>query len=87
MRDVIARATSATTTRQLGVDLSRFTSEQMLMLAQYNLFPNATVLVWGDMLNVLLGLPGPHARSVRARDLHLLPRALRRRAAHAAAST
>ena len=32
--------------------------EQMLMLAQYNVFPNATVLVSGDMLNVLLGLPG-----------------------------
>jgi len=43
----------------LGTDLSRFTSEQMLMLAQYNVFPNATVLVWGEMLNVLLGLPGP----------------------------
>jgi phenylpropionate dioxygenase-like ring-hydroxylating dioxygenase large terminal subunit len=42
----------------LGTDLSRFTSEQMLMLAQYNVFPNATVLVWGEMLNVLLGLPG-----------------------------
>src|SRR5207342_3309334 len=42
----------------LGTDLSRFTSEQMLMLAQYNVFPNATVLVWGEMLNVLLGRPG-----------------------------
>jgi choline monooxygenase len=42
----------------LGTDLSRFTSEQILMLAQYNVFPNATVLVWGEMLNVLLGLPG-----------------------------
>lgn len=42
----------------LGTDLSRFTSEQILMLAQYNVFPNATVLVWGEMLNVLLGRPG-----------------------------
>ena len=58
MLDVIAeniRSHHAT----LGTDLSRFTSEQMLMLAQYNVFPNATVLVWGEMLNVLLGLPGP----------------------------
>jgi phenylpropionate dioxygenase-like ring-hydroxylating dioxygenase large terminal subunit len=43
----------------LGTDLSRFTAEQILMLAQYNLFPNATFLVWGEMVNVLLGLPGP----------------------------
>jgi len=43
----------------LGTDLSRFTSEQMLMLAQYNVFPNSTVLVWGEMLNVLIGRPGP----------------------------
>jgi hypothetical protein len=42
----------------LGTDLSRFTGEQILMLAQYNVFPNATVLVWGEMLNVLLGRPG-----------------------------
>jgi len=43
----------------LGTDLSRFTSEQILRLAQYNVFPNATVLVWGEMLNVLIGRPGP----------------------------
>src|SRR5437763_14155368 len=42
-----------------GADLARFTSEQILMLAQYNVFPNSTVLVWGDMLNVLIGRPGP----------------------------
>jgi phenylpropionate dioxygenase-like ring-hydroxylating dioxygenase large terminal subunit len=42
----------------LGTDLTRFTSEQILMLAQYNVFPNSTVLVWGEMLNVLLGRPG-----------------------------
>ena len=36
-------------------------------MSQYNLFPNATVLVWGDMLNVLIGRPGPdpdHAQLV-----------------------
>jgi hypothetical protein len=31
----------------------------VLQLAQYNLFPNATLLVWGDMLSLLVGRPGP----------------------------
>jgi hypothetical protein len=30
----------------------------MLRLSQYNLFPNATVLVWGEMVNVLIARPG-----------------------------
>jgi len=43
----------------LGVDLTRFRTEQLLRLSQYNLFPNTTVLVWGgDMLNVLQARPG-----------------------------
>ncbi len=57
MLDVIAQKIREHHARQ-GTDLSRFTSEQILMLAQYNVFPNATVLVWGEMLNVLLGRPG-----------------------------
>ncbi len=28
-------------------------------LSQYNLFPNATVLLWGEMINVILSRPGP----------------------------
>lgn len=44
----------------LGVDLSRFDTDGLLTLSQYNLFPNATVLVWGgDMCNVLVARPGP----------------------------
>jgi choline monooxygenase len=43
----------------LGVDLSDFDTDGILRLSQYNLFPNATVLVWGEMLNVLVGRPGP----------------------------
>jgi phenylpropionate dioxygenase-like ring-hydroxylating dioxygenase large terminal subunit len=58
MLDVIARNIRQSHAAK-GTDLSRFTSEQILMLAQYNVFPNATVLVWGEMLNVLLGRPGP----------------------------
>jgi hypothetical protein len=42
-----------------GVDLSGFDTSQMLCLNQYNLFPNATVLVAPDLLQVLCGRPGP----------------------------
>lgn len=42
-----------------GVDLSRFDPDQMLTLIQYNLFPNATVLVTPDLLSVLFATPGP----------------------------
>jgi hypothetical protein len=41
-----------------GVDLSEFDTAQMLDLAQYNLFPNATVLVWADEVNVITSRPG-----------------------------
>ena len=40
-----------------GVDLSGLTTEQLLRLNQYNVFPNATVLVFPDLLTVLLGRP------------------------------
>jgi choline monooxygenase len=42
-----------------GVDLSRYSTNAILRLAQYNLFPNATLLVWADMVNLLVGRPGP----------------------------
>jgi choline monooxygenase len=42
-----------------GVDLSRFDTAQMLGLNQYNLFPNATVLVAPDLMTILCGRPGP----------------------------
>jgi phenylpropionate dioxygenase-like ring-hydroxylating dioxygenase large terminal subunit len=42
-----------------GVDLSRFDTEQIMRMHQYNLFPNATVLVTPDLLSVLCGRPGP----------------------------
>lgn len=58
MQDVIAeRIRQAQATG--GVDLSRFTTDAILRLAQYNLFPNATLLVWADMVNLLVGRPGP----------------------------
>jgi hypothetical protein len=44
---------------QFGADMSGFDTEQVMGLAQYNLFPNATVLLWGEMINVILARPGP----------------------------
>jgi len=44
---------------ELGADMSGFDTGQMMDLAQYNLFPNATVLLWGEMINVILARPGP----------------------------
>lgn len=58
MQDVIA-ARIKEVQAAAGVDLGRFTTEAVLRLAQYNLFPNATLLVWGDMVNLLVGRPGP----------------------------
>lgn len=58
MQDVIAGRIKAVQA-SAGVDLSRYTTEAVLRLAQYNLFPNATLLVWGDMVNLLVGRPGP----------------------------
>jgi nitrite reductase/ring-hydroxylating ferredoxin subunit len=44
--------------RGLGVDMSDFDTDQMLNMSQYNLFPNITVLVFSDMVNVIRSRPG-----------------------------
>jgi choline monooxygenase len=44
--------------RTRGVDLSSFPDEHVLDMHQYNLFPNVTVLVFGDMLSVVRSRPG-----------------------------
>jgi choline monooxygenase len=46
------------TARKKGLDLSRFTDNQLLNLQQYNLFPNITVLVFPDLLSVIRARPG-----------------------------
>jgi len=58
IRDVMAqllRDRQAT----VGADMSDLSTEQIMGLSQYNLFPNVTVLVWGEMINVILSRPGP----------------------------
>ncbi len=59
LRDVIADLVRRHHRATFGADLSGFDTAQMLRLSQYNLFPNATVLVWGEMVNVLVARPGP----------------------------
>jgi phenylpropionate dioxygenase-like ring-hydroxylating dioxygenase large terminal subunit len=44
--------------RQLGVDLSGFTNREITHLWQYNLFPNATLLINADLYAVLTSRPG-----------------------------
>jgi len=57
IRDVIAqRIREHQLTR--GIDLNGYDTDGLLRLSQYNLFPNTTVLVWGDMVNVLISRPG-----------------------------
>jgi phenylpropionate dioxygenase-like ring-hydroxylating dioxygenase large terminal subunit len=58
VRDVIA-ALLREHQRQFGADMSDFDTDAMLGLAQYNLFPNVTVLLWSEMVNVLIARPGP----------------------------
>jgi hypothetical protein len=55
--DAIAQRIRATAAEK-GADLTRFTTEQLLELHQYNLFPNATVLVTPDLLSVICARPG-----------------------------
>lgn len=74
VREVIAtRIRDHQTT--FGTDLSGYDTEQLLRLAQYNLFPNSSILVWGDELNVLLALPGlePDTADLVVFVLHRVP--------------
>lgn len=58
LRDALAdgiRRTAATT----GVDLSDHTTDQLMNMQQYNLFPNATIVAFPDLLQVVKSRPGP----------------------------
>jgi choline monooxygenase len=56
VRDAIAERIRG---HHAGVDLSRFDTDQMLRLNQYNLFPNTTMIASPDLLSVLCARPGP----------------------------
>ena len=57
MRDEIA-AIIHERARAQGLDYSHLTLDQTLNMSQYNLFPNVTILVFSDMLNVVRARPG-----------------------------
>jgi phenylpropionate dioxygenase-like ring-hydroxylating dioxygenase large terminal subunit len=59
VRSAIVRRLRAEHARSHGTDCAAIDDDRMLRLAQYNLFPNATVLLWGEMINVLIARPGP----------------------------
>lgn len=52
------------------VDLDRFSDQQVMGLRQYNLFPNATVLVSADSLNVLVSRPSTLVDRAELYTLH-----------------
>ena len=59
MMDVIGQKIRDYQRETKGVDLSRWTARQLLELHQYNIFPNLTVLITADLLQVLCARPGP----------------------------
>jgi phenylpropionate dioxygenase-like ring-hydroxylating dioxygenase large terminal subunit len=59
MMEVIADRIRDYQAKAKGIDLSRFDARQILELHQYNLFPNVTVLISADILQVLCSRPGP----------------------------
>jgi choline monooxygenase len=58
LRDVLAELARAHFLDSAGVDLSQFDTTQMMTMEQYNLFPNITVLIFGDLLQVVRSRPG-----------------------------
>jgi len=59
LHDLIAERIREHQRSAKGVDLARFDARQILELHQYNLFPNVTVLISADILQVLCARPGP----------------------------
>ncbi len=58
VRDIIAEHIRSHQLATRGVDLTRFSTEEVTSLQQYNLFPNATMLVSADLVSVLVAVPG-----------------------------
>lgn len=57
LRDVIADRVRAVAAAQ-GLDFSGYTTEQIMDLRQYNIFPNITVLMFPDLLSIIRARPG-----------------------------
>jgi phenylpropionate dioxygenase-like ring-hydroxylating dioxygenase large terminal subunit len=59
MMDVIAQQIRDFQRETKGIDLKGWNARQLLELHQYNIFPNLTVLITADLLQVLCARPGP----------------------------
>ena len=57
MQDVLAARVREFSKSQ-GVDLDRFGTDEIMNIQQYNLFPNMTLLVYPDLVQVLRARPG-----------------------------
>ena len=57
LRDVLAQRVRDVAASG-GLDFSGYTTEQIMDLRQYNVFPNITVLMFPDLLNVIRARPG-----------------------------
>ncbi len=81
--DVIAQRTKAFADSR-GVDLSWATTDQVMRLHQYNVFPNMSLLTNADHLTVLTSRPGPdpdHGELVMTVWMRMPPEAPRNRPA------
>ena len=58
LRDVLADGVRATAAGA-GVDLADLTTDQVMNMRQYNLFPNTTIIAFPDLLQVVKSRPGP----------------------------
>ncbi len=58
LRDVLADRVRLTAAA-VGVDLARLSTAQVMDMQQYNLFPNATIVAFPDLLQVVKARPGP----------------------------
>lgn len=58
LRDVLARMVVEHQRVTRKVDLAHYDTAQLLDMEQYNIFPNVTVLVFADMLQVVRARPG-----------------------------
>ena len=58
LRDVLADGVRATAAGA-GVDLADLSTDQLMNMQQYNLFPNTTIVAFPDLLQVVRSRPGP----------------------------
>lgn len=65
LSEAIRRAASSR-----GVDLDRFSDDEIMGLRQYNLFPNSTVLISADSFNVLVARPSDVVDRAELYTLH-----------------